>query len=110
MNAESITAIVAPTPPLATSQFQQVQPGATPGASAIGTTTSFGDMVSTGLGQVNQQLLASQVDLQQLAVGNVQNLHQIMIRLEESRLTFQLAMQVRSRVLEAYQDVMKMPI
>jgi flagellar hook-basal body complex protein FliE len=32
------------------------------------------------------------------------------MRLEESRLSFQLLMQVRNRLLEAYQDVMKMQI
>jgi flagellar hook-basal body complex protein FliE len=70
----------------------------------------FGDLVTQGLAQVNQQLLTSQADLQNLAVGNVQNLHQIMIRMEESKLSFQLMMQVRSRLLEAYQDVMKMQV
>jgi flagellar hook-basal body complex protein FliE len=70
----------------------------------------FGGMVSEALGQVNQKLLASQTDLQQLAVGNVQNLHQVMIRLEESQLSFQLLLQVRNRVLEAYQDILKMQV
>ncbi len=70
----------------------------------------FGDLVTQGLSEVNQQLMTSQTDLQQLAVGNVQNLHQVMIRLEESRLSFQLMMQVRNRVLEAYQDIMKMQV
>ncbi len=70
----------------------------------------FGALVSKGLGDVNRQLLVSQTDLQQLAAGNVQNLHQIMIRLEESRLSFQLMLQVRNRLLEAYQDVMKMQV
>lgn len=71
---------------------------------------SFGQLVSEGLAQVNGQLIDSQVDLQKLAVGDAQNLHQIMINLEESRVSFQLVMQVRSRLLEAYQDIMKMPI
>jgi flagellar hook-basal body complex protein FliE len=71
---------------------------------------AFGQLIGQGLDGVNQQLLASQTDLQQLATGNAQNLHQIMIRLEESRLSFQLLMQVRNRVLEAYQDVMKMQV
>jgi flagellar hook-basal body complex protein FliE len=70
----------------------------------------FGEMVTSALGELNGQLLASQTDLQQLAVGNVQNLHQIMIRLEESRLSFQLLLQIRNRLLEAYQDVMKMQV
>lgn len=70
----------------------------------------FGQMVSNGLSQVNQQLAASQVDLQRLATGDVQSLHQVMMNLEETRLSFQLLMQVRNRMLEAYQDVMKMQI
>jgi len=70
----------------------------------------FATLVSDGLAQVNGRLIDSQVDLQRLAVGDAQNLHQIMMSLEESRLSFQLMMQVRSRLLEAYQDIMKMPI
>ena len=71
---------------------------------------SFGRIVTQGIEAVNQELLVSQTDLQQLATGNAQNLHQIMIRMEESRLSFQLLMQVRNRLLEAYQDVMKMQV
>lgn len=70
----------------------------------------FGRMVTEGIATVNEQLLASQADLQRLAVGDVQNLHQVMIRLEESRISFQLMLQVRNRLLEAYQDLMKMPV
>lgn len=77
--------------------------------SAVGS-TPFGQLVSDGLGKVNQQLVGSQQDLQRLALGDAQNLHQIMIQLEETRMSFQLMMQVRTRLLEAYQDVMKMPI
>jgi flagellar hook-basal body complex protein FliE len=73
-------------------------------------TGGFGEMVAKGIGEVNQQLLVAQTDLQQLATGNVQNLHQIMIRLEESRMSFQLMLQVRNRLLEAYQEVMKMQV
>lgn len=93
-------------------QEQSLLPLATqnPGINAVSTPSGFGNMVTQGLGQVNQQLMQSQTDLQQLAVGNVENLHQIMIRLEESRMNFQLVMQVRNRLLEAYQDVMKMPV
>jgi flagellar hook-basal body complex protein FliE len=72
--------------------------------------TGFGQMVSDGIAQVNQQLVTSQVDLQRLATGDAQNLHQVMMGLEETRVSFQLFMQVRNRMLEAYQDVMKMQI
>lgn len=72
--------------------------------------TGFGNMVSSGLEEVNWQLMDGQADLQQLAVGDAQNLHQVMIRLETSRMPFMLMLQVRSRLLEAYQDVMRMPV
>ncbi|HVE55120.1 MAG TPA: flagellar hook-basal body complex protein FliE [Ramlibacter sp.] len=70
----------------------------------------FGQIVSDGLGGLNAQLAASQVELQRLATGEAQNLHQVMMNLEETRLSFQLFMQVRNRLLEAYQDVMKMQV
>lgn len=82
-------------------------------ATATGTTvgtTSFSQLVTNGVTEVNRQLLTSQQDLQSLAMGDVQNLHQVMMRLEESKLSFQLMLQVRNRLLESYQDLMKMQI
>lgn len=70
----------------------------------------FGELVTQGIQHVNEQLAASQVDLHKLATGQAENLHEIMIRLEESRISFQLMMQVRARLLEAYQDIMKMQV
>jgi flagellar hook-basal body complex protein FliE len=86
----------------------EVAPTATvQGADATG---GFSQLVTQGLTQVNEKLLANQTSLQRLATGDTQNVHQVMIQLEESRLSFQLMMQVRGRLLEAYQDVMKMQI
>lgn len=70
----------------------------------------FGQLVTQGLDSVNQQLTGMQGDLQQLAVGDVASVHQVMMHMEEARLSFQLMMQVRNRVLEAYQDVMRMQV
>jgi flagellar hook-basal body complex protein FliE len=72
--------------------------------------TSFGDLVTGGLQKVSEQLNASQADLQGLATGNVENLHQVMLRLEESRMSFQLMLQVRNRLLESYQELMRMQL
>lgn len=72
--------------------------------------TLFSDRIADGLQEVNRQLLTSQRDLQQLAAGEVENLHEVLIRLEESRTGLQLLLQVRNRVLEAYQDVMRMQV
>lgn len=85
------------------------EPPVAPGLTA-GAASPFGALVSQGLESVNQKLLTSQTDLQELATGNLQNLHQIMMRLEESHLSLQLLMQVRNRLLETYQDVMRQQV
>lgn len=72
--------------------------------------TPFSHRVAEGLQEVNRQLMSTQRDLQQLAAGEVENLHDVLIRLEESRTGLQLLLQVRNRVLEAYQDVMRMQV
>lgn len=71
---------------------------------------SFGKLIAEGMAEVDSKIRTGEAGLQRLAAGDVQNLHHVMIQLEESRLSFQLMMQVRNRLLEAYQDVMKMQI
>lgn len=88
-------------------------PGALPpeadGAAMQGT-SAFGQWFTQHLEKVNGHLEVADRQLQAVATGEAQNLHQVMISLEEARLSFQLLAQVRNRVLEAYQDVMRMQI
>ena len=70
----------------------------------------FGRWLVGGLERVNSDLLASQVEMQRLAAGEPVELHRLMLQLEESRMGLQLVLQVRNRLLEAYQDVMRMQV
>lgn len=72
--------------------------------------SQFDAMVSAGLNGTNRALLRTEADAQRLAVGEVQNLHQVMIHMEEAKASFQLLLQVRNRLLDAYQEVMRMQI
>jgi flagellar hook-basal body complex protein FliE len=72
--------------------------------------TPFGALISSGLQQVNDNLLASEAGMRDLAAGGVENMHRSMIRLEEARLSFQLMVQVRNRLLESYQELMRMQV
>lgn len=82
-------------------------PAGSPGADAL---SGFGNWFGQQLSQVNDQLQRADAGLRQLALGDASNLHQVMINLEEARLSFQLLMQVRNRALEAYQEVMRMQV
>lgn len=85
-------------------------PLAQPADAAAAPTGRFGEWFARELGEVNGKLVQAEQGLQQLATGDAANLHDVMIRLEEARLSFQLAIQFRARVLEAYQDVMRMQV
>ncbi len=74
---------------------------------AVQEKSSFGDWFVNELNTVNNRLVTSDQDAQALATGEVQSLHEVMIRMEETRQSFQLLLQVRNRLLEAYQEVMR---
>ena len=68
---------------------------------------SFGDLLKDAVDQVNQ--LQGQADrlADQLASGKLDNVHQVMIAMEKASLALQLTIQVRNKVIEAYQEIMR---
>lgn len=70
----------------------------------------FGDWFASQVGAVNATIGQADLDVRKLAGGEVQSLHEVMIHLEEAKLSFQLLAQVRNRLLEAYQEVMRMQV
>ncbi len=85
----------------------QPTPLANPNPPAVG---EFGQWMTREVQTLNRQLVVAEQGVQALAAGSAQDLHQVMIQLEQARLALQLAAQVRSRVVEAYQDVMRMQV
>ncbi|MFT3736009.1 MAG: flagellar hook-basal body complex protein FliE [Rhodocyclaceae bacterium] len=67
----------------------------------------FGALFDNAVSGLNQQLMTAETGLQNLAAGKTQNLHEVMINLEHAKLQMQLVMQIRNRVLEAYQELMR---
>ena len=70
----------------------------------------FSNWMQTQITELNGAMAKSDALAAQLAAGQTENLHQIMIGMEEAKIAFQLAIQVRNRMLEAYQDVLRMQI
>jgi len=75
-----------------------------------GAPADFSSWLTAEVDKVNGQLLAADKELRELALGGTQNLHQVMIALEEAKLSLQLMVQIRNRALEAYQDILRMQI
>ena len=70
----------------------------------------FSSWLVRHLSETNARLTKSDRLLQGLAAGNLDNLHHVMIALEEARLAMQLTVQVRNKMLEAYQELLRMQV
>jgi flagellar hook-basal body complex protein FliE len=71
---------------------------------------SFTDYLSKALEQVNAQQVQAEQMTEALATGQAPDLHSVMIAAEKATISFQLAVQVRNKALEAYQEIMRMQL
>lgn len=72
--------------------------------------TGFGDILMAGLRGVDEKIATADKLVQQFAVDDSVPVHQVTMALEEARLSVELAMQVRARLVEGYRELMNMPL
>jgi flagellar hook-basal body complex protein FliE len=68
------------------------------------------DQLVSSLGEIDAGVESNRQAATELALGQTDNLHQVLIGAEQTRLQFELAMSMRNRVLEAYQEIMRMQV
>lgn len=81
-------------------------PALTTGNSAA----SFQSMLTSGLDGINAKITKANDLVRQFAVNDDIPVHQVTIALEEARLSIEMAMQVRMRMLEGYRELMNMQL
>ena len=69
---------------------------------------TFGSVLQQALGNLQQVQSAADQSMVQLATGQATDLHDVMIKTEQANLTFQLGVQVRNKLVDAYQEIMRM--
>jgi flagellar hook-basal body complex protein FliE len=79
------------------------------GASAAGTQGSFGSVITQALDQAVQTGHTAD-DQAMKAISGGGNLTEVVTALSHAEMTLQTATAIRDRVVQAYQDIMKMPI
>jgi flagellar hook-basal body complex protein FliE len=71
---------------------------------------NFGEFLTEALGEVNSlQQNAAKASFD-LAAGKLQDISQVTIATEKASIAMQLTMQVRNKVIDAYQEVMRMQV
>ena len=96
---EAVSALgVAATPELAALQ----RPVATHGSGV-----SFAELFSDGIDRVSEKANAADALVKSFVLDDTIPPHQVMFALEQSHLSLQLMLQVRNRLVEGYQEIMR---
>ncbi|OHB25676.1 MAG: flagellar hook-basal body complex protein FliE [Desulfuromonadaceae bacterium GWC2_58_13] len=70
----------------------------------------FADALKSAVEDVNRSQVDADKAVERLQTGESQNLHEVMISMEKADISLRLAVQMRNKVLEAYQEIMRMQI
>ena len=69
---------------------------------------NFGELVQGLLKDTNAQQVQADVALRQLVSGETENIHGVVLSAVQADLSFRLAMEIRNRLVESYQEIMRM--
>lgn len=78
------------------------------GAAAGGTPVPFGDLLTDAVGQVNKLESQAHTAVTGLMTGSGVDVHQAVIAAQKASMAFELALSVRNKAIQAYQQVIGM--
>lgn len=95
--------------------LQELREGANPAASAIAQSgaaapTDFSDTLRGALDSVNASQTKSQAISEAYERGEVQDVAKVMLARQEAGIAFEATLQVRNKLLSAYQEIMRMGV
>ena len=73
-------------------------------------TSSFGSMLQDSLNEVNDLQVKADRSVEDLVSGRSKNIHETMINISKADIAFRMTMQIRNKVIDAYQEVMRMNV
>lgn len=71
---------------------------------------SFADTFKNAISSVNEQQINSDKLTEKLINGEDVQLHEVMIQSQKASITLNATMEVRNKVIEAYQEIMRMSV
>ncbi len=91
------------------SQIPQLVPNVPNGGSErAGSTATFGDAFTSAIKQIDKLQADADTQVTNLLDGKEQDVHGTMIAVQKADISFQLMMQVRNKIVNAYQEISRM--
>jgi flagellar hook-basal body complex protein FliE len=78
--------------------------------SGSGAGDAFARLIQQGIGQMDRSVGAAETAMSRLAAGKSVEIHDVMIDLERARISVQTFVQVRNKLIESYQDLMRIQL
>jgi flagellar hook-basal body complex protein FliE len=72
--------------------------------------SGFMDSLQQAISKANDIQLGADQATEALMTGQTQNIHQTMVALQEADVSFQLMMQIRNKLVSAYEEIQRMQI
>ncbi len=71
---------------------------------------SFGDLLTSAITETSKLQTQSAQEVEKLMTGEVQDVHTALIAVQKADLSFQMMMQVKNKLMAAYDEVMRMQV
>lgn len=72
--------------------------------------SSFAGVVKDALGSLEQSQAGAEKEIAKAVTGDSTDLHRTIVSLQSADLNFQLGLQVRNKLVGAYEEIMKMQV
>jgi flagellar hook-basal body complex protein FliE len=70
--------------------------------------TGFGELLKDAISTANELQKQSDQQIENFMTGESQDLHTTVMAMQKADLSFQMMMQVRNKLVQAYQEIMRM--
>lgn len=71
---------------------------------------SFNDTLKQYINEANDLQVKADQDIQRMIAGEDIDAHEVMTAVEKANMSFEMVMEIRNKMLEAYREVMKTPL
>ena len=84
------------------------QPGVSGAISTPGSSGGFSELVEQFVERTNESQLASDRSIDDLVKGKTDNVQQVVLAVANAEMSFQLFMEVRNKLIDSYNELMRM--
>ncbi len=81
-----------------------------PGKTQVKGSSSFVDVLKDSISKVSELEKEADMEAEKLATAESQDIHSTMIAIEKADLSFQMMMQIRNKIINAYEEVMRIQV